>query len=185
MKKILFGFIYFLILLMLNPKNLMSQNMIYNFHKNSDLKKWVVVDDDVMGGMSSSNLSINKEGNGVFEGTISTANNGGFSSVRLDLKKTFIKDGVNLKIKIKGDGKEYQLRIKANKRDYHSYILPFKTSGEWEVITIPLTEMYSSFRGRKLNMKNFNSDSFEQIQFLVGSKKNEKFKFFIDHIILL
>jgi len=185
MKKLLFIAIYFLILLMLNPKSLMSQNMIYNFDNNSDLRRWVIVDDDVMGGMSSSSLSINKEGNGVFEGTISTANNGGFSSVRLNFKKTFIKDRSNLKIKIKGDGKEYQLRIKANKGDYYSYILPFKTSGEWEVINIPLKEMYASFRGRKLNMKNFNSDYFEQITFLVGNKSNEKFKLFIAEIILL
>jgi hypothetical protein len=170
---------------MLNPKDIMSQNIIYDFDNNSDLKRWVVVDDDVMGGLSSSNLSINKRGNGVFEGIISTANYGGFCSVRLDLKKTLLKDKTSLRIRIKGDGKEYQLRIKINKRDYYSYILPFKTSGEWEVIKIPLTEMYPSFRGRKLNMKNFNSDYFEQIQFLVGNKKNEKFQLSIDHIILL
>ena len=97
----------------------------------------------------------------------------------------FINQSDKIKIKIKGDGKEYQVRIKANRGDYYSYILPFKTSGEWEEISIPLKEMYASFRGRKLNMKKFNSDSFHQITFLVGNKRNEKFKLLIDNIILL
>ena len=60
----------------------------------------------------------------------------------------------------------------------------FKTSGNWETITIPLNKMYASFRGRILNMPNFNNDYFEQITFLVGNKKNEKFKLLLDQIIL-
>ena len=175
----------FLTLLILNPKNLMSQNMIYNFDNNSDLTRWVIVNDDVMGGISSSNLNIDKDGNGVFEGRISTANNGGFSSVRLNCNKTFIEKGANFKIKVKGDGKEYQLRIKANIGDYYSYIRSFKTSEEWEVITIPVKEMYASFRGRKLKMENFNNDYFEQITFLVGNKKDQKFKLIIDEVSLV
>ena len=45
--------------------------------------------------------------------------------------------------------------------------------------------MYPSFRGRKLNMKNFSSDYFQQISFLVGNKKNERFKLLIDSIELV
>ena len=162
----------------------MSQNMIYNFDNNSDLKKWVIVNDDVMGGISSSNLIIENDGNGVFQGRISTAYNGGFSSLRYNCKKIFVNDNTHFKIKIKGDGKDYQLRIKSNRDDYYSYVFLFKTSGEWETVSIPIKEMYASFRGRKLNMKNFNSDYFEQITFLFGNKKDESFKLLIDNIIL-
>lgn len=35
-----------------------------------------------MGGKSSGDFYINESGNGVFEGFVSLANNGGFSSVR-------------------------------------------------------------------------------------------------------
>jgi NADH dehydrogenase [ubiquinone] 1 alpha subcomplex assembly factor 1 len=45
--------------------------------------------------------------------------------------------------------------------------------------------MYASFRGRKLDMKNFNSDYFEQITFLFGNKKDENFKLLIDYINLM
>ena len=44
--------------------------------------------------------------------------------------------------------------------------------------------MSPSFRGRKLNMQNFNNNYFEHIAFLVGNKKNEKFKLIIDRITL-
>ena len=162
----------------------MSQNIIYNFSDQSDISNWVIVNDDVMGGVSSCEIRLDIEGNGVFEGQISTAKNGGFSSIRFDLDKIDVKRDAYLKLRVKGDNKKFQLRIKKNKRDYHSYVYSFKTSSEWEIITIPLKNMYPSFRGRKLAMNNFNDSSFEQIAFLIGNKKNETFKLLIDSIVL-
>jgi hypothetical protein len=163
----------------------MSQIVICNFVGSSDLKGWVIVNDDVMGGVSSGNLYLNKDGNGVFEGSISTDNNGGFSSIRFNCDKILVNSATIIKLKIKGDGKRYQLRIKSNRDDYHSYVYSFKTSGKWEIITIPLNEMYASFRGRKLKMQNFNNNYFKQISFLVGNKRDERFKLLIEDIILM
>ena len=59
---------------------------IFNFNKNSNIYSWRIVDDNVMGGRSSSNISLNKDGFGVFNGTISLDNNGGFCSVRYVFK---------------------------------------------------------------------------------------------------
>ena len=178
-------FIFFTFSLMfINQPDLMSQIIIKDFNYQSDLSNWVIVNDDVMGGVSSCEIRINNDGNGVFEGYISTANNGGFSSIRLNLEKIAVKEGAYFKIRLKGDNKTYQFRVKKNISDYYSYIFPFTTSNEWETITIPLNEMHPSFRGRKLDMKNFNNNSFEQIMFLAGNKKNEKFKLIIDSIVL-
>ena len=173
-----------LIFLFLNQTKIMSQNIIYDFNNQSDISNWIIVNDDVMGGISSCKLDLDKEGNGIFEGKISTANNGGFSSIRLNLDKVFVKKDACLVIRLKGDNKKYQLRIKANIRDYHSYIYSFNTSNEWETISIPLKNMYPSFRGRKLAMNNFSDTSFEQISFLIGNKQNENFKLIIDNILL-
>ena len=168
----------------LNQTKLMSQNIIYDFNNLSNISNWVIVNDDVMGGISSSDISLDNEGNGIFEGKVSTANNGGFSSIRLNLNKVNTKNYTHIKIRLKGDNKKYQLRIKANRRDYYSYVYSFKTSNEWEIIKIPLKDMYPSFRGRKLKMNNFNNYFIEQISLLVGNKKNENFKLLIDSIIL-
>jgi hypothetical protein len=135
--------------------------------------------DDVMGGESSSTFNLNDDGFGVFEGSISLENNGGFSSVRYRFQKIQVKEYTSIVIKLQGDGKEYQFRIK-NSGDYYSYIAPFSTSGEWQEIVIPLKDMYPSFRGRKLNLI-FSKDSIEEITLL---KKKEEFKLLIDKIEL-
>ena len=163
---------------------IVSQNAVFTFSNEASLKEWIIVNDDVMGGISKSNLMKNKDGNGVFFGDISTAYNGGFASIRYNCKRQYINEYKNLVLRIKGDEKEYQFRIKSSVDDYYSYVYTFKTSGEWEFITIPLDSMYPSYRGRRLNMKNFNKNYLEQISFLIGNKRNENFKLLIDSMIL-
>jgi NADH dehydrogenase [ubiquinone] 1 alpha subcomplex assembly factor 1 len=164
--------------------SMMASKVIFDFNKKSNIDSWIIVNDDVMGGRSSSNFNLNADGFGVFEGTVSLENNGGFSSVRYRFPKMQIDNNTKVVLKLKGDGKDYQFRIKSNLRESYSYILPFKTSGEWQEIEIPLKNMYPSFRGRKLNQPNFSEDSIEEITFLIGNSKNEKFKLLIDKIEL-
>jgi len=162
----------------------MSSNIIlYQFDKNSPSKDWRIVDDRVMGGISSGNFYINKSGNGVFEGLVSLDNNGGFSSMRY--RETFqIQSQTTIRIQLKGDGSIYQFRIKANSYDRHSYIAEFKTSGEWETIEIELSAMYPAFRGRNLSVPNFDKDQIEELAFLIGNKKVQEFHLEIKSIQL-
>ena len=162
----------------------MNSKVIFDFNKESDLQGWKVIDDVVMGGESSGTFALSADGNGVFQGSISLDNNGGFSSVRYGFQKIQVEDYTKVVIKLRGDGKDYQFRIKANSQDYYSYILPFSTSGEWQEIEIPLKDMYPSFRGRRLDQPNFSKDSIEEITFLIGNKKEESFKLLIDKIAL-
>lgn len=157
---------------------------IYNFNKDSSIKDWTIVDDGVMGGLSQGKFSIDKDGNGVFSGTVSLENNGGFSSVRHQFDKIKATKDIKVLIRLKGDGKEYQFRIKDKSNTYYSYITTFKTTGKWETVEIKLSDLYPSFRGRKLDLPNYNSDSFEEIVFLVGNKKKESFELILDKIEL-
>ena len=162
----------------------LSSHIIFDFSKKSDIQNWIIVNDDVMGGKSSSTFTLNNDGHGVFEGNISLANFGGFSSVRYGFEKIQIGEYTKIVVKLKGDGKEYQFRIKSNFEDYYSYIAPFKTSGEWQEIEIPLKDMYPSYRGRTLDQPNFSNDYIEELTFLIGNKKQEAFKLLIDKIEL-
>ena len=103
----------------------MDSNIIFDFDKNCDIKNWIIVDDVVMGGKSSGTFKLSTEGYGVFEGSVSLENNGGFSSVRYQFEKTLIQESTKIILKLKGDGKQYQFRIKRNTGDYYSYISPF------------------------------------------------------------
>lgn len=162
----------------------MNSSIIYDFNKDSSLRDWRIIDDGVMGGMSQGKFSIDTEGNGVFEGNISLANNGGFSSVRYGFDKIKVNPQSTVSIRLKGDGKSYQFRIKDKYNNYYSYIITFKTTGEWQTVQLKLSDLYPSFRGRKLDLPNFRSDSFEEIVFLIANKKNETFKLTLDKITL-
>ncbi|MEZ4887828.1 MAG: CIA30 family protein [Chitinophagales bacterium] len=157
---------------------------LFDFHKNSSLNNWKVVDDVVMGGRSSGEFYLNSEGNGVFEGAVSLENNGGFSSLRYNFNTAEIATYSKVCLHLKGDGKEYQFRVKTQSNDYQSYVTSFETSGEWQVIEILLKDLQPTFRGRKLDMPNFSAESMEEIGFLIGNKKAEDFKLEIDKIEL-
>ena len=155
---------------------------IFDFSKDSDLSDWNVVDDVVMGGRSNGNFSVNEEGNGIFKGTVSLENNGGFSSLRYRLNPKKLNDQSKFVIKLKGDGKRYQFRVKSDRFDRHSYIYYFQTTGKWQTVEIQLSEMHPSFRGMKLNMPNYPGEVMEELAFLISNKKAESFVLEIDSI---
>ena len=164
--------------------NTMATKMIFDFHKEADTQAWRIINDTVMGGQSSSDFALTKEGHGRFKGHVSLANNGGFSSLRYDLKPLSVEDYTHISLKIKGDGKRYQFRVKAKASDYYSYIYYFETNGQWQTIKIPLNDMYPTFRGRTLDLPNFSKDTIEELGFLIGNKKEQNFQLLIDHIAL-
>jgi len=158
--------------------------LIFNFNKTSVISNWKLVNDVVMGGRSASDFYLDDEGNGVFEGTVSIENNGGFSFLRYRFDEKNIEDFKKVSIRLKGDGKEYQLRVKSNKYNQESYKKILKTTGEWQTIEILLSELQPTFRGRELDIPNFSSNKLEEIGFLIGNKTNEQFKLVLDAITL-
>jgi len=178
MNNLLFGFGLFT-LLMTN-----AAMSLFDFSKNSDLSNWTVVDDVVMGGRSDGHFSINEDGNGLFYGNVSLENYGGFSSVRYRPETINIEKKKYCKIRLKGDGKRYQFRVKSSQSERQSYINYFETSGEWETISIALTDLYPTFRGRQLDMPNYPAISLEEVAFLIANKKAETFQLELDWITL-
>lgn len=172
-------FYLFLITQFLNP-----QMTLADFDSNNGSDKWYIVDDVVMGGRSKGTFQINEEGNGVFRGTVSLENYGGFSSIRHSPGVVDVESFEKIKIRLKGDGKNYQFRVKTNLYDRHSYIFTFQTTGAWETIEIPFGEMIPGFRGYRLNMPNYPGQKLEEIAFLIGNKKAEAFRLEIEEIIL-
>jgi NADH dehydrogenase [ubiquinone] 1 alpha subcomplex assembly factor 1 len=159
-----------------------TNQLLVDFNLNSDISNWQTVDDVVMGGKSKGHFKINKEGFGEFYGKVSLENNGGFSSLRHRFSLMKVQGLKEVVLSVKGDGKKYQFRIKDKISNDHSFITSFQTNGEWQTITITLSEMYPAFRGRKVSIGNFSSQSIEEIAFLIGNKTAEKFKLEIDKI---
>ena len=161
-----------------------TSKTIFEFSQESNLDNWYIVDDVVMGGRSSGSFGINQKGHGVFKGSVSLDNYGGFSSVRHRFKEKYIGEYTKVVLHVKGDGKKYQFRVKSQLSDYYSYVTTFATNKDWQEIEIPLESMYPAYRGRKLNKPNFDQISIEEIAFLIGNKKEEDFELMIDKIWL-
>jgi NADH dehydrogenase [ubiquinone] 1 alpha subcomplex assembly factor 1 len=172
------------LILSINLLLMATAPLIFDFSTDTDPAAWRVVDDVVMGGRSDGHFSINEAGNGVFAGKVSLENNGGFSSVRHRFEAKPVDEYTHCVIRLKGDGRRYQLRFKSSLNDAHSYIYYITTSGEWEEITVPLAEMYPTFRGRKLRMPNYPGEQLAEIAFLIGNKEAEPFRLELDYLRL-
>lgn len=159
-----------------------QHKIIYDFKKTSNIAGWLVIDDIVMGGRSKGAFKMHADGYGVFEGDVSLENNGGFSSIRYRFDKIKVSPDNKITFRMKGDKNSFQLRVKESAQTEYSYIAEFTTSGNWQTIEIPLKSMYPSYRGRKLNRPNFSHNYIEEITFLIGNGKAEKFQLLIDKI---
>ena len=51
-------------------------------------------------------------------------------------------------------------------------------------VKIRIKSMQPQFRGRRLNMRNFDDNSFVELGILIGNKVEEDFSLIIDHILL-
>ena len=158
--------------------------VLYDFSSMKKPVGWMIVNDGVMGGLSKGSLRVDKEGYGVFSGTVSLENNGGFSLARLSLEPVSARGFRTIVVELKGDGKPYQLRIKSQRGQMHAYTRRFETDGSWQRIAIPFEELVPTFRGRTLDLPHFPADSIEEVGVLIGNKKNEDFKLLIRSISL-
>ena len=157
---------------------------VYDFSPESKTGDWYVVDDGVMGGRSQGHVGLSEEGHGIFQGTVSLENNGGFSSIRARMEGLETKGYTAFKIRLKGDGKNYQFRVRSQLNERQSYQYEFATTGEWQEVTVPFDEMIPTFRGMRLNMPNYPGEVLRECSFLISNKKNESFKLEIDKIWL-
>jgi len=173
---------YILVLLLLSLSNNSTMKKIYTFSTQTNIKEWRVVNDGVMGGVSKSSLVLNDTGKGQFSGHVSLANNGGFASIQLNTVTKLAKENKFIILRVKGDGKYYEFRLAGELSQSESYVHKFATSGEWENIKLSISEFYPQYRGRKLNMPNFNFESIKQLSFFIANKKEEDFELLIDWI---
>lgn len=173
---------YLLILLSLGLSNKTNMKAIYTFSTQTNVNEWRIVNDGVMGGISKSSLVITDAGHGQFSGHVSLANYGGFASTQLNTSVKLAGKEQFIVLRVKGDGKAYEFRLKGESSQSESYVHQFTTTGEWENIKLPIRAFYPQFRGRKLNIPNFNFKSIEQVCFLIANKQEEDFELLIDWI---
>jgi NADH dehydrogenase [ubiquinone] 1 alpha subcomplex assembly factor 1 len=166
-----------------DPESPMKKLM--EFKNQATEPEWIAVNDGVMGGLSKGGPDV-KDGSLRFTGNLSLENNGGFSSIRtLDQKYDF-SGKTTVVIRLKGDGRTYQLRVATDARfrgSAVSYGAEFATeNGKWIEVKVPLESLSPTWRGMKLKGPNFDSSKVEELGFLIGDKKSGVFEIEVDWI---
>jgi transforming growth factor-beta-induced protein len=163
-----------------------SQNQTITTFDDSDSSQlgWRITDDGVMGGRSRGQFEITDDGIMVFQGKLSLENNGGFSSVRSSNISLDLSDSRGLAVRVKGDGRTYQLRLSTQAR-YRSREVSFSADlktreGEWIDLRVPFSEFKAGFRGRSLNDVAFDPSSIRRIGILLGDKRPGSFRLEVD-----
>ena len=162
-----------------------AERMQNDFKNAAERENWQIINDDVMGGVSQSEIIFNGTGTATFQGRISLENNGGFASIRSKSHSYRLDGFMGLHVRIRGDGKEYQLRVRTDNRfDGISYRYRFATQPEtWMNIRVPFSDFVPTFRGRILsNVSPILPDQIQQVGFLISDKQAGNFRLEIDWI---
>jgi NADH dehydrogenase [ubiquinone] 1 alpha subcomplex assembly factor 1 len=115
---------------------------------------WYTVNDDVMGGVSTSTVSIDPEAQRLtFSGNLSLEKNGGFASIRSRWTAYDLGPYDGIALHVRGDGNIYRFRIRTEDSGPEiSYTALFETEvNAWQEIYIPFSEMTPLYRGRVID----------------------------------
>lgn len=114
--------------------------------------KWEVINDSVMGGVSTSRMGEGKDNTLVFAGTVSLENNGGFASVRSLPALRDLAGCDAFILRLRGDGRKYKFTVQTERSfDRAIYQAAFTTKeGEWQEHRLALKDFVPTFRGRVL-----------------------------------
>lgn len=127
----------------------MTDKTLFDFADRTSAARWFNVDDPVMGGVSSSQMTA-LAGAALFSGNVSLENNGGFASVRSrTLQPADELCGYTaLRARVKGDGKTYIFSLQTFSAPRLNYWQRFATrKDEWLEVALPLSGFEPVFRG--------------------------------------
>ncbi len=147
------------------PSNASEVSKIIDDFTDNPEKRWQFYTDQVMGGVSEGGASVRFDSEGPYvrlEGSVSTANNGGFIQIRTNVSEQS-KDAKGILLKVKGNGEHYYMHVNTNEtislpQQYRYYYqASFPTSKNWREVKIPFstfkrssTQISEYFSGKNL-----------------------------------
>jgi len=141
---------------------------------------WGVVNDTVMGGRSTSQFSVN---NGAlhFTGKLNL-NGGGFASIRSIPQRMNLGPFEGLKVRIRGDGRSYQMRLMTGRRSV-AYRAEFETvADQWRDIILPFSDFVATWRGQRVQARPLDLRSIQSVGVMIADNLNGPFALEIDSI---
>ena len=155
-----------------------SEKLLFDFQDSTNSSAWQIVNDDVMGGVSTSSFSLTN-GVALFQGKLSLENNGGFASARSLPARHDLAGGDTFVVRVRGDGRRYKFTARtAPNFDGAIYQCAFTTKkGAWEEHRLPLKQFVATFRGRVLsNEPQLDAGKITSVGFLISDKQEGPFQ---------
>jgi hypothetical protein len=144
--------------------------------------RWQVINDEVMGGCSNSSFTV-EDGCLHFRGALSTANGGGFASIRAELcdpPAAFY----GLRLSVSGDGRHYQVRLRETA---HSEAIAwralFEARAAVESVVLMPDDFEAVIRGRRVEtLPGLRQRSVRHLGFMLTSKRPGPFALAVHQI---
>ena len=150
-------------------------------------QRWLVVNDDVMGGRSHGGLSFDA-GILIFEGAIDT-DGGGFSSLRLPLEPEALSPYDRIELRARPDDRAYMVTFdddlaSGNRRVSHRTPIEFHAPGQWQSISVSFEKLSPAIFGRPIDDLPFQKDLATRMGLLISDGVDGPFRLEIEWIDL-
>jgi monofunctional biosynthetic peptidoglycan transglycosylase len=147
---------------------------LLDFSSPEVVRAFRVINDGVMGGLSTSRLSP-AAGAMLFEGDVSLENSGGFASFRGPVR--FPAESAALLVTVRGDGQRYKLTLKLdNSTSTAQYQAAFVAPREWQTLRFKPTDFAASFRGRAVAAPIVRFADVQYFGLLISDKQSGAFR---------
>ena len=159
--------------------------VLFDFVDASTAERWLIVNDNVMGGISKGEASPADDSCLLFSGSISLENNGGFASIRSQPTDFDLIGFSGIRIRVKGDGRTYQFRLRRDRNlDGIAFKYEFETiENKWIEVELTFAAFVPTFRGRILtDVEPLDPADIRQLGFLIADKKAGPYKLVVDKI---
>lgn len=164
---------------------LFNNNFKIDFGETTGGQDWIIVNDDVMGGLSDSKATLTKNGL-LFKGNLSLKNNGGFASIRSSNQKFDLSKYTTIKIKFRSTGRDFALQFSDSKlffKPNYKHIFGSST-GDWEIAELKMSN-FKEYRMGQVSEAKVSKQKFENIirlGVILSDKKEGPFEIEIDYI---
>jgi len=156
-----------------------TSKLVADFSDAAAVKKWVSVNDDVMGGVSKGSFRITDDKTPEFSGEISLENRGGFASIRTRPADLGLDGYDTISLRIRGDGRTYYLDLRTSGLfAAASYRAALKTQNDtWQEVRIPLKDFeYAAFGRRIATAELLRASKVQSVGFTLADKQAGPFR---------
>lgn len=157
---------------MADDQTLLTRVMLFDFAEPDALDAWQVVNDGVMGGVSSSRIDSVASGTALFRGVVRLENNGGFASVWAGFRSVDLSTYDGVELRVRGDGRRYGFNLSAQRFNMLVYQAGFDTtSGQWQTVKIPFKALKARAYGQRVPALPLNLRSVGSMSLIISDKQ--------------